>query len=77
MGPGLRQRRTPADTNTLFFTAGPNDEADGLFGSLTLTQRPADVDPGDKHDKGKGDKNDQDDDDAGDLLDNLDVGGKH
>ena len=22
-------------TNTLFFTAGPNDESDGLFGSIT------------------------------------------
>jgi uncharacterized protein (TIGR03118 family) len=26
---------TAGSTNTLFFTAGPNDEADGLFGSLT------------------------------------------
>ena len=23
------------DVNTLYFTAGPNDEQDGLFGSLT------------------------------------------
>ena len=23
------------DPNTLFFTAGPNDESDGLFGTIT------------------------------------------
>jgi uncharacterized protein (TIGR03118 family) len=27
-------------TNTLFFTAGPNDEGDGLFGTLTVAQPP-------------------------------------
>ena len=27
-------------TNTLFFTAGPNDEENGLFGKLTLSQPP-------------------------------------
>jgi hypothetical protein len=26
-------------TNTLFFTAGPNDESDGLFGSITAPWR--------------------------------------
>ena len=26
---------TNGPTNTLFFTAGPNDESDGLFGSIT------------------------------------------
>jgi uncharacterized protein (TIGR03118 family) len=26
-----------ANTNTIYFTAGPNDEADGLLGSLTFT----------------------------------------
>ena len=29
-------------SDTLFFTAGTNDEADGLFGSLTLQRRPDD-----------------------------------
>src|SRR3954453_11804495 len=28
------------DTHKLYFTAGPNDEADGLFGNLTRTPRP-------------------------------------
>ena len=27
-------------TSTLFFTAGPNDETDGLFGSITLISTP-------------------------------------
>jgi uncharacterized protein (TIGR03118 family) len=67
------------DTHKLYFTAGPNDEADGLLGNLALTQRPADGNPGDKHDKDNGDHKDQNDDDAdaGDLLDNLTSGGKH
>jgi uncharacterized protein (TIGR03118 family) len=43
-------------TSTLFFTAGPSDEAHGLFGSLVLTSRP----------KGHDKDTDEDDDDGDD-----------
>ena len=54
-----------ADPEKLYFTAGTNDEADGLFGNLALTQRPQhghgdDGDHGKHHDDGG--------DDADDLL---------
>ena len=35
VGPGVRQRRKAGDTNTLYFAAGPDDEAHGLFGKIT------------------------------------------
>lgn len=49
-----------ADPEKLYFTAGTNDEADGLFGNLTLTQR-------DHHDgkPGNGHHDDDDDDSTG------------
>ena len=49
-----------ADPKTLYFTAGPNDESQGLFGTLTLNQRP-------KNDHDKHDDDDQGDD--GDASD--------
>jgi uncharacterized protein (TIGR03118 family) len=36
-GIGFGNGNVAGPTNTLFFAAGPNDEADGLFGSLTLS----------------------------------------
>jgi uncharacterized protein (TIGR03118 family) len=54
-----------ADPEKLYFTAGPNDEADGLFGSLSLTQRPG-------HGNGNGHGRHQDDDDHGDDKDRGD-----
>jgi uncharacterized protein (TIGR03118 family) len=33
----FRNSGNNGDANTLFFTAGPNDEADGLFGTITPT----------------------------------------
>ena len=55
-----------ADPKTLYFTAGPNDESNGLFGNLTLHPRTvSDHDDGD-HGKHDGDDDDDrvDDDDA-------------
>jgi uncharacterized protein (TIGR03118 family) len=49
-----------ADPEKLYFTAGTNDEADGLFGNLALTQRPRHGDDG-----GHGDGRHHDDDDDG------------
>jgi uncharacterized protein (TIGR03118 family) len=54
-----------ADPEKLYFTAGPNDEADGLFGNLTLTQRDHHHDHddnGDHGDHGDGRHHDHDDD---------------
>ena len=54
-----------ADPKTLYFTAGPNDESNGLFGSLTLHQRMVNDDDGrpghDDDDHGKHDHDDDDD----------------
>jgi uncharacterized protein (TIGR03118 family) len=50
------------DPNTLYFTAGPNDEADGIFGSLTPT-----VVKDNGHHGDNGDNN-HDGDDDGDAL---------
>jgi hypothetical protein len=45
-------------TNTLFFTAGPFDEAHGLFGSLVVTDPPRG-----RHDEDTDDSNNEDDSD--------------
>jgi uncharacterized protein (TIGR03118 family) len=55
-----------ADPNTLYFTAGPNDESNGLFGSLTLHVRMVGDDDGGHHDHDDGDRDKHDDDDGGD-----------
>ena len=39
-GHGMTASSANGLTTTLFFTAGPNDEDDGLFGALTLSQPP-------------------------------------
>jgi len=58
-----------ADPEKLYFTAGPNDEADGLFGNLTLTQRPGHGD-GDGHGRHQDDDDDHSDkDDDGNVWD--------
>jgi uncharacterized protein (TIGR03118 family) len=38
-GIGFRNGVTAGPTNTLYFAAAPNDENDGLFGSITATER--------------------------------------
>jgi uncharacterized protein (TIGR03118 family) len=50
-----------ADPETLYFTAGTNHEADGLFGTLSLTQRDH-HDHGDGNGHGQGKHHDDDDD---------------
>jgi uncharacterized protein (TIGR03118 family) len=39
-GHGMTATSANGLTTTLFFTAGPNDEGDGLFGALTVSQPP-------------------------------------
>lgn len=51
-----------ADPNTLYFTAGPNDESNGLFGSLTLHQRMVSDDDGVHPGHGDDDRDKRDDD---------------
>jgi uncharacterized protein (TIGR03118 family) len=60
-----------ADPEKLYFTAGTNGEADGLFGNLSLTQRPGRGD-GDGHGRRQGD-DDDDRDDHGDKDDDGNV----
>ena len=57
-----------ADPEKLYFTAGTNDEADGLFGNLSLTQRPQHG-HGEDGDHGDGKHHDDDDDAGGDDAD--------
>ena len=61
-----------ADPEKLYFTAGTNDEADGLFGNLALTQREnhRGGDGHDDHDRGDHDDHHghDDDDDGGDDV---------
>jgi uncharacterized protein (TIGR03118 family) len=59
-----------ADPEKLYFTAGTNDEADGLFGNLALTQRPQHG-HGDDGDHGDGKHHDDGDDDGGDDADDV------
>jgi uncharacterized protein (TIGR03118 family) len=59
-----------ADPEKLYFTAGTNGEADGLFGNLALTQRPQHG-HGDDGGHGDGKHHDDDDDDGGDDADDV------
>ncbi|HEY7119726.1 MAG TPA: TIGR03118 family protein [Tepidisphaeraceae bacterium] len=64
-----------ADANTLYFTAGPNDESNGLFGSLTLHKRQGhDNDDDDDDHGGRGDDGDNHNDDHDDRRKNDDDG---
>ena len=59
-----------ADPEKLYFTAGTNDEADGLFGNLALTQRAKHGDDGGHGDgRDHDDGDDADDDKDGDVWD--------
>jgi uncharacterized protein (TIGR03118 family) len=59
-----------ADPEKLYFTAGTNGEADGLFGNLALTQRAHHGNDGDGHGQGR---HHDDDDDKGGSDDDGDV----
>jgi uncharacterized protein (TIGR03118 family) len=58
-----------ADPNTLYFTAGPNGESNGLFGSLTLHVRMVSGDDGGGHGRGDDDHGKHDDDEDGGGVD--------